>query len=124
MDLENGRPRGIYGVGTHRLRSRTRRRVHLLRLAQQFIAKLACGATKTSREDLVRPSNLAVVDFAPWCTIWDKSRSLTKPDNGDGFPLVSLFACFIDSMTKRGVFSFKKDYLYAGVDRRAYRPNE
>lgn len=67
-----------------RLRSRTRKRVHLLRLAQQFIAKLAWGATKTSSEDFVRPSSLAVVDFAPWCTMWDKSKSLTKPDNGDG----------------------------------------
>ena len=50
---------------TYRLKSSTRNRLHLLRLAQQFIAKLACGATKTSREDFVRPSNLAVVDLAP-----------------------------------------------------------
>jgi hypothetical protein len=50
---------------THRLRSRMRSREHLLRLAQQLIAKLAWGATKTSRDTLVRPSNLAVVDLAP-----------------------------------------------------------
>ena len=80
---------------THRLRSRTRNREHLLRLAQQFIAKLACGATKTSKEDLVRPSNLAVVDFAPWCTMWDKSSSLTRPDNGDGLLVVSIYAFLI-----------------------------
>lgn len=69
---------------TDRLRSRTRSRVHLLRLAQQLIAKLAWGATKTSRDALVRPSNLAVVDLAPWCTMWDKSRDFTKLANAVG----------------------------------------
>lgn len=83
----------------YRLRSRTRKRVHLLRLAQQFIAKLAWGATKTSSEDFVRPSSLAVVDFAPWCTMWDKSKSLTKPDNGDGCFFVSLFFLYRLSWT-------------------------
>ena len=43
-----------------RLRSRTRSFVHLLRLAQQLMAKDACGATKTCRDDLVRPSRPGV----------------------------------------------------------------
>lgn len=74
---------------TDKLRSRTRSREHLLRLAQQLIAKLAWGATKTSRDALVRPSNLAVVDLAPWCTMCDKSRDFTKLANAVGLRQVS-----------------------------------
>jgi hypothetical protein len=79
----------VYLGLTDRLRSRTRSREHLLRLAQQLIAKLAWGATKTSRDALVRPSNLAVVDLAPWCTMCDKSRDFTKLANAVGLRQVS-----------------------------------
>ena len=59
----------------------------------------------------MRPSNLAVVDLAPWWTIWERSRSLTKPANGDGCPmLVSLPDHLLAPLVETGI-SPKKVYL-------------
>lgn len=48
-----------------RLRSRTLSFSHFDKLAQQLIAKLACGAMKTCSPCFVLPSRRAVVDFVP-----------------------------------------------------------
>jgi hypothetical protein len=67
-----------------RLRLSTRNFLHLLRLAQQLMAKLAWGAMKTRSDDFVRPSRRAVTDLLPWWTICDRSRTLTRPDSEVG----------------------------------------
>ena len=59
-------------------RSRTRRRVHLVREAQQVTPKEACGAAKRSREALVRFNRRAVVALLPWWTNTERSKTFTS----------------------------------------------